>query len=272
MLQPTLRAFPASGGRGSAAWSWQAQTAPFTDRLPRHAPHRNQLLWALPAEELERLRPHLDSVSLSQREVLYGTGTPIRFVYFPETAVISLVTRMADGATIEIGTAGCEGMAGLPVFLASDSSSVEAFAQIPGVAWRMDADVFARMAAPPSILHRILLRYTQALLTQVSQTAACNASHLVDERCARWLLMTHDRVDSDEFPLTHEFLAFMLGVRRPGITVAMRALRDTGSVDYRRGSVQIVDREGLERASCECYHVVRRHFEQLLPSGAACAS
>lgn len=201
-----------------------------------------------------------------QWESLYEAGTPIRSVYFPETAVISLVTPMEGGATIEIGTAGCEGMAGLPVFLGSDSSSVEAVAQIPGMAVRMDARVFASLAAPPSELHRILIGYTQAFLTQVSQTAACNATHLVEERCARWLLMTHDRVDSDEFPLTHEFLAFMLGVRRPGVTIAMRALRSTGFVDYRRGRVQIVDREGLEGVSCECYRVVRGHLEPLLTS------
>lgn len=259
-LESILPAFPAMG---------RQEWAPFTDGLARPPLHRNQLLSALPAGELERLRPHLDPVSLRQREILYEASTPIRFVYFPETAVISLVTPIGGGAKIEIATAGCEGMVGLPVFLASDTSSVEAVAQIPGVAWRMEATGFARMAAAPSMLHRILLRYTQALLTQVSQTAACNAAHLVEERCARWLLTTHDRVDSDEFPLTHEFLAFMLGVRRPGVTMAMHALRDTGFVTYRRGSVQIVDRAGLERASCECYRVMRSHFEQMLPLGAA---
>lgn len=244
-------------------------TLPALSSLGRHAPNRNQLLSALPFGELERLRPHLDSVSLHQREILYRAGTPISFVYFPETAVISLVTPIAGGAKIEIGTAGCEGMIGLPVFLASDHSSVEAVTQIPGVAQRMEAAIFARFAGAPGVLHRVLLHYTQALLTQVSQTAACNAAHLVEERCARWLLMTHDRVASDEFPLTHEFLAFMLGVRRPGITMAMRALRSTGVVTYRRGSVQIVDREGLEGASCDCYRVMRSHFEQSMQLGAS---
>ena len=252
--------------------SWNARLSPRSDCLTADSAPRNRLLAGLPANELERLRPYLDSVSLIQREPLYEVGTPIRCVYFPETAVISLVAPMEGGMTIEIGTAGCEGMVGLPVFLSSDSSPVEAFVQIPGDAWRMEAEVFARLASAPSGLRRILLRYTQAFLTQVSQTAACNASHLVEERCARWLLMTHDRVDSDEFPLTHEFLALMLGVRRPGVTVAMHALRNTGFVNYRRGSVEIVDREGLEGASCECYRVVRRHFEHLLPMGAVRAS
>ena len=267
MLESVLSAIPSVDRHGSRALPWQALTLSPAAPLAGKAP-RNQLLAALPEDELERLYPHLESVELHQREPLYQAGTPIRFVYFPETAVISLVTPMDAGATIEIGTAGCEGMAGLPVFLASEISSFEAVAQIPGVAARMDAGVFAGAAAAPSALHRILLRYTQALITQVSQTAACNASHHVEERCARWLLMTHDRVDSDEFPLTHEFLAFMLGVRRPGVTIAMRALRETGFVNYRRGSVRIVDREGLEGVSCECYRVVRGQFERLLPSDA----
>lgn len=268
MLESVLPAFPATPTHGSQTLLWQSRTISAVAPLARQARHRNRLLAALPTDELERLRPHLESVELLQREPLYEAGASIRFVYFPETAVISLVAPMEGGGRIEIGTAGCEGMAGLPVFLASDRSSLEAVAQIPGVAARMDAATFARLAAAPSALHRILLHYTQALLTQVSQAAACNAAHVVEERCARWLLMTHDRVANDEFPLTHEFLAFMLGVRRPGVTIAMRALRDTGFVNYRRGSVRIVDRAGLEGVSCECYRVVRSHFERLLPSSA----
>jgi CRP-like cAMP-binding protein len=226
---------------------------------------RNRLLAALPAAELERVRPHLEQVRLEQRESLYEPETPISHVYFPETAVISLVSSLEDGGTVEVGTAGCEGMAGLPVFLAGDTSSLKAFAQIPGVAARMEAATFTRLAGAPGPLHRLLLRYTQAFLTQVAQSAACNGAHLVEERCARWLLMTHDRVTGDAFPLTHEFLAFMLGVRRAGVTMAMRTLQDLGLVDYSRGWVEIVEREGLEGASCECYRVVRDHFDRLLP-------
>jgi CRP-like cAMP-binding protein len=130
----------------------------------------------------------------------------------------------------------------------------------------MEPDAFTRFSRAPGPLHEILLAYTQAFLTQVAQTAACNAAHLVEQRCARWLLMTHDRVQGNAFPLTHEFLAFMLGVRRAGVTVAMRALQESGMVDYTRGWVEVVDRKALEGASCECYKVVREHFDRLLPT------
>ena len=189
---------------------------------------------------------------------------------FLETAVVSLVTTFEDGGTVEVGTAGCEGMVGLPVFLGDPVSTVSGFTQIPGMATRMDADTFARLSAAPGSLQRMMLRYTEAFLTQVSQTAACNAAHLVEQRCARWLLMTHDRVEGDDFPLTHEFLAFMLSVRRAGVTLAMRALQDAGFVRYTRGHVTVVDRAGLERASCECYRVVSAHFARLLGQVAPC--
>jgi len=232
------------------------------------SPVRNRLFAALPADELARIEPLLEPVRLEQREPLFEREESIRAVYFPETAVISLVSALGDGATVEVGTVGCEGVAGLPVFLGGDTSSVRAFAQIPGEAVRMSAEAFAKLAAAPGPFHTIMLRYTEAFLSQVAQTAACNAAHLVEQRCARWLLMTHDRVDGDEFPLTHEFLAFMLGVRRAGVTVAMRALQEAGMVDYSRGRVTVVDRARLEGASCECYRVVRAHFERLLPKAS----
>ena len=232
-----------------------------------HGPIRNRLLSGLPAEEFKRIRPHVERVQLEQRDLVFDPEVPITHVYFPETAIISLVSKMKSGGVVEVGTAGCEGMAGLPVFLAGDTSSIQAFAQIPGMAVRMKTEAFVRLAGPPGAFHRMLLRYTQAFLTQVAQTAACNGAHLVEERCARWLLMTHDRA-GDDFPLTHEFLAFMLGVRRAGVTVAMRALQDRHLVQYSRGKVRIIDREGLEAMSCECYQVVRAHFERLLPQSA----
>ena len=228
----------------------------------------NRLLAALPADELARLRSHLDSVRIDQRDVLFDVEQRIPYVYFPEQGVVSLVSIFDDGGTIEVGTVGSEGIAGLPVFLGEESSTVRAVIQIPGTATRMEAELFVRLAAAPGVLHHLLLRYTQAFMTQVAQTAACNAAHLVEQRCARWLLMTHDRVGDEEFPLTHEFLAFMLGVRRAGVTVAMQALQEAGLIHYTRGHVGIVDREGLERASCECYRVVRAHFERLLPKAA----
>lgn len=229
------------------------------------APVRNRLLGALPSTEYERILPYLEPVQFKQRQALFEQEEPIRHVYFPETMVVSLVSRLRDGVTIEVGTAGCEGMAGLPLFLGDESASVRAFAQIPGDAMRMEAEAFTRLAGAPGPFHRMLLRYTQAFFIQVSQTAACNGAHLVEQRCARWLLMTHDRIAGDRFPLTHEFLAFMLGVRRAGVTVAMRKLQDAGLVAYARGQVEIRDRAGMEGASCECYATVRAHSDCLLP-------
>ena len=230
---------------------------------------RNRLLGALPAAELRTLRPHLERVELDQREALFEPDVPIPFVYFPETAVVSLVNVLRDGGTVEIGTSGREGMAGLPVFLGEDAGTMRAFAQIPGTAIRIEAAAFARLASRSGAFHALLLRYTQAFLTQVAQTAACNGAHLVEQRCARWLLMTHDRVDGDEFPLTHEFLAFMLGVRRAGVTLAMGGLQDAQLVRYVRGRVTVADRAGLERASCECYAVVRAQYERVFTAVSA---
>ena len=238
---------------------------PATEAIEPDRPLRNRLLTALPAEVLAQVRPHLEMVRMAQRDRLFEPEVPIRYVYFPETAVVSLVSSLRHGGTVEVGTAGHEGMAGLPAFLGDDTSSVLAFVQIPGIIGRMNTETFLQFAAVPGPLHKMILRYTQAFLTQVAQTAACNGAHLVDQRCARWLLMTHDRVDGDEFPLTHEFLAFMLGVRRAGVTVAMRGLQDAKLIRYTRGRIGIVDRPGLEAASCECYAVVRAHFERLLP-------
>ncbi|HEX2780079.1 MAG TPA: Crp/Fnr family transcriptional regulator [Gemmatimonadaceae bacterium] len=226
---------------------------------------RNRLLGALPPEDYERARSHLELVHYAQRQVLIEPEEPIRHVYFPMTMVASIVNLMDEAKAVEVGTVGCEGMVGLPLFLGDDRSPLRAFAQVPGMAARMKADAFASFASVPGALHQVLLRYTQAFLTQVAQSAACNGAHLVQERCARWLLMTHDRAEGDAFPLTHEFLAFMLSVRRPGVTIAMRALQDLGLVRYVRGWVEIADRAGLERASCACYRVVRAHTERLLP-------
>ena len=231
-------------------------------------PVRNRLLAALSAEELNHVRPHLEPVRLGHRDELFEPGKPITYVYFPETAVVSLISLLQEGGSVEVGTAGAEGMAGLPLFLGGDTSSVQAIAQIAGTAYRIEASAFVALAKVSGPLHGLLLRYANAFLTQVAQTAACNGAHLLEERCARWLLMTHDRVDGDNFPLTHEFLAYMLGVRRAGVTLAMRGLQDAGFVRYSRGQITIVDRAGLERVSCECYRVVRGHFERLLPRSA----
>ena len=228
-------------------------------------PVRNLLLATLPGEDLARIRVHMESVWLEQRESLFQPDGPIRCVYFPETAVISLASTLSAGAAIEVGTAGSEGMVGLTVFLADGLSPLTALAQIPGVVGRMSVETFTQLASAPSAFHQTLLRYAEAFLRQVAQTAACNATHLIEERCARWLLTTHDRVEGATFPLTHEFLALMLGVRRAGVTTVMNDFQDAGMVQCSRGAVQVLDRAKLEGASCECYGAVRAHFERLLP-------
>jgi CRP-like cAMP-binding protein len=235
-----------------------------TSDLARLRPVRNFLLASLSVRELASVWPSLEQVTLVVRHPLFEPETPIRHVYFPETAVVSFVSELREGGIIEVGTAGCEGMAGLPIFLGEDRASVRAFIQVPGTALRMDAERFARLAGVAGPFHQTMMRYTLAFLTQVSQTAACNGAHLVEQRCARWLLMTHDRVEGDELSLTHEFLAAMLGVRRAGVTIAMHALQETGLVRQARGRVVVVDRAGLERVSCECYRTVRAHSERLL--------
>ena len=241
--------------------------------LRAEGPLRNHLLASLPAEEMAGIRPHMEPVCLDEHTQLYGPDAPIRYVYFPETTVISLACTLSNGDTVEVGTAGWDGMVGLSVFLADDTSFIQTFTQLPGVAWRIEAQTFAQLARAPGVLRETLLRYAQAYLTQVAQTAVCNATHLVQERCARWLLTTHDRATCDKFPLTHEFLAFMLCVRRSGVTAAMRALRDAGIVQYTRGHMEVLERRKLEGAACECYGIVRANFERLLPGlNSSCAA
>jgi CRP-like cAMP-binding protein len=206
-----------------------------------------------------------EPVTLESGEVIAAAGEPFRHVYFPETAVLSLINRMADGAAVEVGTVGNEGIAGVAAFLEAEASANETIAQIPGAASRVPVAAFVAGAEQRPVLRRLLNRYTQAYLTQVAQTAACNRLHGIEARCARWLLMTHDRVDQAErFPLTQEFLAIMLGVRRVGVTLAAGALRDAGLIRYSRGAIHVIDREGLEAAACECYAIVRRQFDRLL--------
>jgi CRP-like cAMP-binding protein len=223
----------------------------------------NRLLAALPPEERRRLVPRLERVHLTVKQPLLEPQTPITHVYFPVDGVVSLVAVMADGATAEVTTVGHEGLVGLPVFLGAESSPILAVCQIAGDAWRLPAAAF-RAAARRAPLRELLHRYTQALLDELAQTAACNRLHPLEERCARWLLMTHDRVAADHFQLTQEFLASMLGVRRPTVSVVMSLLRRAGLVRYTRGAVTVVDRPGLEAAACECYGSVRRGYDRLL--------
>ena len=208
----------------------------------------------------------IEPVDLDIGQLIARAGEPFRHVYFPETAVLSIISRMADGTAVEVGTVGNEGMAGVGVFLGADVSVNETVAQIPGTAGRIESTRFVDGAATRPELRRLLNRYTEAYLTQVAQTAACNRLHGIEARCARWLLMTHDRVgEAERFPLTQEYLAIMLGVRRGGVSLAAGTLRDAGLIRYSRGAIRVVDRAGLETAACECYGIVRRHFDRLLP-------
>ena len=229
-----------------------------------HQPLQNRLLAALPTEEYQRLAPYLELVSLPIHKVLYESGEPIRHVYFPCKALVSLVSNMENGSTIEVGLVGSEGMVGIPVFLGSNTTNTNAFVQIADGGVRMETERFKAELNQGGALQRLLLQYTQALLTQVSQTAACNRLHTVEERLARWLLTVSDRMESDQFLLTQEFIAQMLGTRRSGVTVAAGTLSQAGMIRYTRGKITIIDRQSLESTSCECYQIVKDEFVRLL--------
>ena len=201
---------------------------------------------SLPQKQVKQFLPHLETVDLELKEVLYEPNQPINYIYFPNNGVVSLVTVMEDGSVAEVATVGNEGMVGLPIFLGAETIPREAFAQIPGTAVRMRAGAFKQEAKHNGALTTVLHRYTQALFNQIAQTAACNRLHSIEERAARWMLMTHDRVGSDQFPLTQEFLAYMLGVRRPRVNIVGRMLQEAGMIRYTRGKITILDREGLD--------------------------
>ncbi|HEX4611124.1 MAG TPA: Crp/Fnr family transcriptional regulator [Urbifossiella sp.] len=226
-------------------------------------PLANLLLAALPGEDLARLTPHLERLTLASRYPVYDAGGPIPHVYFPVDCVISLVSEMDGGRLVEVATVGREGVVGLPVFWGAGSMPLRAFAQIPGDAYRMPADAFRAATAAGGDLPALLLRYTQAVFHQVARSAACNRVHPVDRRCARWLLMSHDRVGRDRFELTQVFLGQMLGVRRSGVGEAAGALQRAGLIRYTRGRITVVDRAGLEAAACECYRVIRDEHQRV---------
>jgi CRP-like cAMP-binding protein len=232
---------------------------------------RNRLLTALPPEDLARLWPRLQPVELAIRKVLHTPEEPVTAVYFPESGYLSRLAPMDDGDFAEVGLIGSEGMAGLAVLLEGDRDSFEIMVQVPGTALRMDAGAFREEVDRIPSLRTVLHRYALAHFEQVARSAACNGRHNIDQRLARWLLMAHDRVEGDEFPMTHGFLAMMLGVRRAGITVAAGTLQKAGLIRYERGRMAITDRPGLEAASCECYGIARRASDRLLgpPAGAS---
>jgi CRP-like cAMP-binding protein len=231
---------------------------------------RNRLLAALPPADLARLWPRLEAVELAPYQVLHAPGQPIEVVYFPETGWVSTLAYMEDGDAAEVGQIGNEGMVGLPLLLGAECDDLEAMVQAPGTALRIDAQAFREDLERIPALRTLLLRYALVHHGQVARTAACNGRHHVEQRLARWLLMAHDRSEGDEFPMTHEFLSMMLGVRRAGITVAAGTLQKAGFIRYEQGCVEFTDRPGLESVACECYGIVRRSQDQLLglPAGA----
>jgi CRP-like cAMP-binding protein len=230
----------------------------------KHAQATNGVLRALSLRQNQRLRAHSQHVNLVYGDVLCEPGKPIRHVYFPNNGIISLLTPVDGHASVEVGLVGKEGMAGMGLFLGISVSPVRMLVQGSGTAMRMQAVPFRNELKRNPALQRELSRYLYAFMAQVSQTAACNRHHLLGQRLARWLLMTQDRAQSNEFHLTQEFLAHMLGVRRVGVSEAARLLQEKGLISYRRGNITVLDRKGLERASCRCYRDVNNIRDRML--------
>jgi CRP-like cAMP-binding protein len=226
-------------------------------------PTENRILNALSDEEYERLAPHLEFIKTNHGQLIYQTNQTIEHVYFPDRAMISLVSQMSGGESVEVGVVGFEGMTGLPSVLGVDESPHETMVQIQDSAARLPVHVLREEFKRGDTLQDALLRYTQSLLMLTAQVAACNGAHSVEERLARWLLMSQDRCLREDLPLTHEFIALMLGVRRAGVTVAALALQAEGLIHYTRGHIQIINREGLEERTCECYRILKAEFDRV---------
>jgi CRP-like cAMP-binding protein len=226
---------------------------------------RNGLLAALPASEFKRLRPSLQHVDLPLREVISAAGNVITHAYFVEDGVVSVVQPLADGVAVEVGLIGREGFVGVPLVLGSRTSPAEANVQLKASALRITAKALREAMQRNKTLNSLLLCFTHAFHIQVTQTAACNGRHDLQQRLARWLLAARDRSDSDQLPLSHEFLAMMLGRRRAGVTVALGSMKRAGFIKNHRGQIQIVDRRGLEKVACECYRLIRDEYRRMLP-------
>jgi len=224
----------------------------------------NRLLALLPPDDYERLRPNLRAVSFSLGEVVYEFGGHLDYVFFPTTAIISLLYTMENGSSAEMGLTGNDGVVGIALFMGGGTMPNRAVVQSAGGALRMKAKILQDEFALGGKFQQLLLRYTQALITQISQTAVCNRLHSVEQQLSRWLLLSHDRLNTDELIMTQELIADMLGVRREGVTVAAGRLQDAGAISYVRGRIQILDRQKLEEAVCECYRVVKDEFKRLL--------
>ena len=227
------------------------------------APRQSRLLAALPADEYQRLAPHLEQVSLTLSEILFRPDEKLQYVYFPTSVIISLLTDLSDGYGLEVGLVGNEGMVGVSVILNADSEAKVATVQGSGDALRMKASVLKEEFTRGGKLQAYLLRYAHALMSQISQSVVCNVRHKIDGRLARWLLMYQDRAERNQLHLTHEFMANMLGIRRAGVSMVAHRLQQSGLIQYKRGRFKILDREGLVDLTCECYPVVKEEFDQL---------
>lgn len=231
-------------------------------------PLQNHLLAALPEDIYERLLPDLEPVSMSLGDVLYESGVPMRHVYFPTNSIVSLLYVMEDGASAEIAIVGNEGVVGVSLFMGGESTPSRAAVQSAGEAYRLPGRILKREFERGGPLQHLLLLYTQALLTQMAQTAVCNRHHTLDQQFCRWLLLSVDRLPSDELVMTQELIANMLGVRREGVTEAAGNVQKAGLIRYHRGHITVLDRAGLEARACECYTVVKKEFDRLLPDKA----
>jgi CRP-like cAMP-binding protein len=232
-------------------------------RMPRH--ENNRLLAALGSEDLAHLKPHLDFLELQRGQVIYEPGETLKFTFFPHDAMVSLVTIMRDGKSAEMAVFGCEVLFGLVSAFVSSQAFGRYIVQLGGSTSRIELPrMHAAMTAHPMI-RQLVLRYTEALMAQTLQTVACNAVHNVEARCCRWILMSQDRVGEAELPLTHEFLAEMLGVQRLTVSEVTRSLQDKGLIQQGRGMITVVDRPALQQAACECYAVIRQKYQKLLP-------
>ena len=230
-----------------------------------HSPHQNHLLNALPDSDFDRIASHLELIPMKLGDVLYESGAKLKHVYFPTTCIISLLYVMEDGASAEIAIVGNEGILGISLFMGGDTTPSRAMVQSGGYAYRLKAELLKDEFGRFGPTMHLLLRYTQALITQMAQTAVCNRHHSVDQQLCRWLLLSLDRLQSNELSMTQELIANMLGVRREGVTEAAGKLQNAGLINYRRGTITVLDRPGLEAKVCECYQVVKTEFDRLLP-------
>lgn len=236
-----------------------------SEQTKRISPRDNRLLAVLKESDYRRIAPHLELVQMPLGDVLYESGGKLDWVYFPTDAIVSLLYVMEDGASAEIAVVGTEGIVGIAVFMGGQTMPNRAVVQSAGSAYRLKGSLLTQEFDRSGAMQHLLLRYTQALLTQMAQTAVCNRHHSVDRQLCRWLLLSLDRLPSNELSMTQELIANMLGVRREGVTEAAGKLQQAGLIHYSRGKITVIDRPGLEARVCECYEVVRTEFRRLLP-------